>query len=132
MPNNPTHEPTPAQHEALHKIIDRLPSWSDRFADHSECQQTITSLRSMLDSQGRVSEQHRERVQELAAEIERYRQRSRDEDTARIRLNHDRIALRDILADIVATYTGGVYCTSCGEPVDDCDCVIGKARKALR
>lgn len=32
------------------------------------------------------------------AEIERYRQRSRDEDTARIRLNHARIEAREAVA----------------------------------
>ena len=61
--------PTPKQHEALHQIIDRLPKWADQFADHTDCQQTITSLRSMLDSQGRISEQHRGRVHELAARL---------------------------------------------------------------
>lgn len=34
----------------------------------------------------------------LAAEMERYRQRSRDEDTARIRLNHARIEARVVVA----------------------------------
>lgn len=67
-------QPTPEQHEALHKIIDRLPRWSEQFEDHSQCQETIASLRSMLDSQGRVSDQHHKRVQELAAENERLRE----------------------------------------------------------
>lgn len=73
MPDKPVQEPTPDQHEALHAIIDRLPRWSDQFTDHSDCQQTIASLRSMLESQGLVSDQHRERVQELAAENQRFR-----------------------------------------------------------
>jgi hypothetical protein len=32
------------------------------------------------------------------AEIERYRQKSRDEDTARIRLNHERIKAQELVA----------------------------------
>lgn len=68
MPNNPIQEPTPEQHEALHKIIDKLPLYSESFADHTSCTQTIASLREMLASQGRVSEQHVRQVQKLAGE----------------------------------------------------------------
>ena len=39
--------------------------------------------------------------------------------------------MRDPLALIVGAFTNGVYCGSCGEPVDDCGCVISEARKAL-
>ena len=34
------------------------------------------------------------------AEIERYRQKSRDEDTARIRLNHERIKAQELAASL--------------------------------
>ena len=37
-------------------------------------------------------------AQKLTEEIERYRQRSRDEDTVRIRLNHARIEAREAVA----------------------------------
>jgi hypothetical protein len=56
------------QRETMQRMIDQLPSYSESFADHTSCRQTITSLRDMLKSQGRVSEQHREQVQKLAAE----------------------------------------------------------------
>jgi hypothetical protein len=40
--------------------------------------------------------------------------------------------LREALALIVGAFTNGVYCGSCGEPVDDCNCVINNGREALR
>lgn len=87
--------------------------------------------------QGSLDESTRlgEEIAALRAEMDRYRQRSRDEDTTRIRLNHDRIELRDMLANVVGAFTGGIYCTNCGESIDDgclSDCVIGRARKVLR
>jgi hypothetical protein len=39
--------------------------------------------------------------------------------------------LREALALIVGAFTNGVYCGSCGEPVDDCGCVINNGREAL-
>lgn len=39
--------------------------------------------------------------------MERYRQRSRDEDTTRIRLNHERIRLRDAITDALYDYDHG-------------------------
>lgn len=42
-----------------------------------------------------------------AAELARYRQRSRDEDTARIRLNHERIKLRDAITEALYDYDHG-------------------------
>jgi hypothetical protein len=42
-----------------------------------------------------------DKVVDLETEIERYRQRSRDEDTVRIRLNHARIETRDALSELI-------------------------------
>lgn len=54
------------------------------------------------------------------------------EDVGPLRIESgEKYRLRDALALIVGAFTNGVYCGNCGEPVDDCDCVISNGRKAL-
>ncbi len=46
----------------------------------------------------------------------------------------DYIELRGALTQIVSAFIGGIYCTNCGESLDDgclSECVIGMGRKAL-
>lgn len=39
--------------------------------------------------------------------------------------------LREHLARICGAFMGGIYCTNCGESLDDCECIISEARAAL-
>ena len=60
-----------------------------------------------------------------------------DEHISRLEAENERLetqigTLREALALIVGAFTNGVYCGSCGEPVDDCGCVINNGREALR
>jgi hypothetical protein len=47
------------------------------------------------------------------------------------RAQKQHLDVREALARIVNAWTGGVYCSHCGESVDDCDCIIGAGREAL-
>lgn len=68
-------QPTPEQRAAMDRLLKQLPTLPGMFADGDQTQkaltdqqQTINSLRAMLESQERVSTHHWERVQELSAE----------------------------------------------------------------
>lgn len=40
--------------------------------------------------------------------------------------------LREALAQIVGAFTNGIYCSNCGESLDDgCACIIGAGRKVF-
>lgn len=73
----------------------------------------------------------------LRAEIDRYRQRSRDEDTARIRLNHDRIEARDWLAALEAWASNvlGIvqeHRVPSADVIADGEAITKEARKIVR
>src|SRR5688572_26190640 len=70
-------------------------------------------------------------------EIERYRARSRAEDTARIRLNHERIALREWLEPLEAWASNVLGIVKerripSADVIADGEEIIAQARKALK
>lgn len=86
------------------------------------CTHTVQAgFREGWNAADRDSRAARDKAQALAATL--------SEDWHRTQKECGR--LRNALAAIAGAFTNGVYCGSCGEPVDDCGCVIGDGRKAL-